>query len=110
MVTECFLKVCQVHGKIPAAENNLLTGEQDRSSFVWGLHIGHRSREGSVLQDAEHSLPGLSKLSGLNDFGEPKQDPLPWGDTEILWQIKGSSLDFSGLVVLGPSLLIAGPH
>lgn len=35
MVTECFLKVCQVNGKLPAAENNLLTGEQkDRSSFV----------------------------------------------------------------------------
>lgn len=65
-------------GKIPASENTLLIGEQKdrRSSFVQGLHIGHKNVEDSVLQDAEHSLPGLPKLSGLNVFSETKWDTL----------------------------------
>ena len=89
-------------GKIPAAENNLITGEQKdgRSSFIQGLYIGHWSTEGSVLKDAMHSVPCPAKLRGLNIFSETKQDPFPWGDTEILWQIKESSLDFSGLIVV----------
>lgn len=65
-------------GKIPASENTLLIGEQKerRSSFVQGLHMGHKNAEDSVLQDAEHSLPDLPKLSGLDIFSETKWDTL----------------------------------
>lgn len=82
-------------------ENTLLIGKQkERSIFVQGLHTGHRNVEDSVLQDAEHSLPGLPKLSGLNVFSESKWGTLTWSDTETLWQMEGSSLDFSGLIVV----------
>lgn len=63
-------------GKIPAAENTLLTGEQKdrRISFAQGLHMGHKNVGNFVLQDAERSLRGLPKLSGLNVFSETKWD------------------------------------
>lgn len=52
----------------------------------------HKNVEDSVLQGAEHSLPDLPKLNGLNIFSETKWDTLTWSDTDILWQMERSSL------------------
>lgn len=83
--------MCQVHG-----ENSCC-----RIFCGWVLHAGHWSTEALSCK----------MLSTLFLVCQMEWTQCPWGDGENLWRIKGASLHFSDLiVVVAPSLLIAGRH
>lgn len=90
-------------------------------SSSWGKFLLQRklcsleSRKREVVSVAEFYMHGTEAQrlcpALFSSFCQMEWTQCPWGDGENLWWIKGASLHFSGLiVVLAPSLFIAGPH